>query len=71
MTKSKARRGDIKDRFLKMEVGDVIFFPFDQYNPNTVRATPHSTLYNELAEGKKWMTRTDLFGKRVAVTRVL
>lgn len=71
MEKTKTKRGEIKDRFLKMEVGDVIYFPFEEYNPNTIRSTPASTLYNEVAEGKKWITKTDTFGKRMVVTRVL
>lgn len=70
MEKTKSRRGEIKDRFLKMKVGDTIFFPFDRYNPSTIRSTPASTLYNEVAEGMRWTTKTDIFGKRVAVTRI-
>lgn len=71
MEKTKPRRGEIKSRFLEMKVGETIFFPFSEYNPNTIRSTPSSTLLKEVSEGKKWITKTDPFGKRVAVTRVL
>jgi len=67
----KKKRTTIADTLRAMKVGDTVFFPFDQYNPNTVRATPGTTLYKERAEGRKWITKTDIFGKRVAVTRVL
>lgn len=70
MEKTKTQRGEIKSRFLEMEVGDTIFFPFDKYNPNTIRSTPASTLSYAVAEGMRWTTKTDIFGKRVAVTRI-
>lgn len=71
MEKTRTKRGNIKERFLRMNVGDTIYFPFDEYNPNTIRSTATTTLYKEVAEGMKWITKTDTFGKRVAVTRVL
>lgn len=71
MEKTKTQRGEIKSRFLEMKVGETIFFPFDKYNPNTIRSTPASTLSYAVAQGMKWITKTDPFGKRVAVTRVL
>lgn len=71
MEKARIKRGFIKDRFLGMKVGETIYFPFDEYNPNTIRSTATTTLYKEMSEGMKWTTKTDIFGKRIAVTRVL
>lgn len=71
MEKTKIKRGEIAEKFRSMEVGETIFFPIDSYNPNTIRSTPHTTLHKELADGKKWITKYDPFGARVAVTRVL
>ena len=71
MKKTKTKRGEIADQFRKMKVGQTIFFPIDKYNPQTIRATPSSTLYKERAAGMKWITEFDVRGKRIAVTRVL
>lgn len=71
MRKTKHKRGEIVRRFREMKVGETIFFPFDEFDSPTIRSTPTASLYREMAEGKRWTVKTDIFGKRMAVTRLL
>jgi hypothetical protein len=71
MEKTKSKRGKIAEIFRKMNVGDTVFFPIGEYNPSTIRSAPVSILYKEYAEGWRWKTKFDPFGKRIAVTRIM
>lgn len=63
--------GGVAEEFRKMNVGEVIVFPMDKYNPLTVRNTPSASMINErVKNGKKWKTSTDFDDKCVYVTRV-
>lgn len=63
-----ATRG-IAEEMRDMAVGDVVNFPLDKYNYNSVRATPSTTLVPERAEGAKWRTRVNYDTKCTEVTR--
>lgn len=63
-----ATRG-IAEEMRDMEVGDVVSFPLDKYNYNSVRATPSTTLVPERAKGAKWRTRVNYEDKCTEVTR--
>ncbi len=63
-----ATRG-IAEEMRDMEVGDVVNFPLDKYNYNSVRATPSTTLVPERAQGAKWRTRVNYEEKCTEVTR--
>lgn len=63
-----ATRG-IAEEMRDMAVGDVVSFPLDKYNYNSVRATPSTTLVPERAEGAKWRTRVNYDAKCTEVTR--
>lgn len=63
--------GGIAEEFRNLSVGEVILFPMLDYNPNTVRNTPSTTMLNErIKTGKKWITSTDMENKCVYVARV-
>ena len=63
-----ATRG-IVEEFKDMKVGDVVHFPIPDYNYNTIRATPSSSLAEEKCEGRSWSSRLDTKNKCVTVTR--
>lgn len=60
----------IADEFRKMEVGDVVRFPLSNYNYNSVRATPSTTLVPDRAAGKRWKTRINYDDKCTEVIRI-
>lgn len=60
----------IAEEFRRMEIGEVVQFPTAQYNYNSIRATPSTTLVNERLEGKKWRTKINFDDKCVEVTRL-
>lgn len=63
--------GGIAEEFRNLSIGEVIMFPAQKYNMNTVRNTPSSTMLNErMTMGKKWITSTDMEDKCVYVARV-
>lgn len=53
-----------------MKVGDIVQFPLDTYNYNSVRSTPSTSLVLERAEGKMWRTRVNYEEKCTEVIRV-
>ena len=53
----------------KMEVGDIVLFPIDKYNYNTVRSAPSNMLNERFIEGMEWTTRIDKENKAIAVIR--
>lgn len=59
----------IADEFRKMNVGDVVRFPTNRYNYNSIRSTPSTSLVAERMEGKRWKTKIDFENKCVEVTR--
>lgn len=63
--------GGVAEEFRNLNVGEVIVFPMDAYNPNTVRNTPSASMLNERVKtGKKWITSTDTEDRCVYVVRV-
>lgn len=57
--------------FRKLQVGDIVLFPIDSYNYQTIRSTPGTTMVPEmLNEGRKWKTKLDKDNKSVAVLRI-
>ena len=58
------------DEFRKMEVGDVVRFPIADYNYNSLRTLPSTSLVPERVEGRSWKTRLDIDNACVDVTRV-
>lgn len=57
--------------FRKLNVGDIVLFPIDSYNYQTVRSTPGSTMVPEVFnEGRKWKTKKDKENKSIAVLRI-
>lgn len=60
----------IAEEFRKLGVGEAVRFPLSEYNYNSVRATPSTSLVNDRAEGKKWKTKINFDDKCVEVTRI-
>lgn len=57
--------------FRKLRVGDIVLFPIDSYNYQTIRSTPGSTMVPEVInEGRQWKTKLDRDNKSVAVIRI-
>lgn len=63
-----AKKG-IAEEFRSMEVEEVLSFPLDRYNFNSIRATPASTLLPDRLKGRKWKVKLDFDNGRVLVTR--
>ena len=64
-----ATRG-IATEFRDMNVGDVVQFPCDKYNPTSVRSCTATTLLpDRMNEGKAWSAKTDFETKSMMVTR--
>ena len=61
---------NITDELRKMEVGDIVQFPFDKYNYNSVRSTPSTSLAKERAEGYSWKSRANYQDGCAEVTRI-
>lgn len=60
----------IADELRDMQVGDVVRFPLNKYNYNSIRSTPSTSLVNERAEeGREWKTKINYEDKCVDVTR--
>lgn len=61
----------VTDEFRKLNVGDIVLFPIDSYNYQTIRSTPGTTMVPEvLKEGRKWKTKLDRDNQSVAVIRI-
>lgn len=57
--------------FRKLQVGDIVLFPIDSYNYQTIRSTPGTSMVPEvLNEGRQWKTKLDKDNKSVAVLRI-
>lgn len=57
--------------FRKLQVGDIVLFPIDSYNYQTIRSTPAASMVPEvLNEGRQWKTKLDKDNKSVAVLRI-
>lgn len=57
--------------FRKLQVGDIVLFPIDAYNYQTIRSTPGTTMVPEVInEGRQWKTKLDRDNKSVAVLRI-
>lgn len=61
---------DIKTEFLKMKVGDIVLFRLKDYNYQTLRTTPSTTLVAQSLDGMSWSTNLDRDNKSCAVVRV-
>ncbi len=59
----------IAEEFRRMLVGDIVHFPLAQYNYNSIRSTPSTSLVPERMEGKQWKTKLDFDNKCVEVIR--
>lgn len=68
--KPKIATGGISDEMRKMDVGDVVLFPLEKYNYNSVRATPATLMQERVIEGKRWKTGVNYEKKSVEVTRI-
>ena len=64
-----ATRGPVEE-YRDMNVGDVVRFPLDKYNYNTLRVLPSTSLVPDRVDGKSWKTRINYPEKAVDVTRV-
>ena len=62
--------GGIAEELRKMEVGDVVKFPMDRYNPSTMRSAPTAVMYKERGEGRNWKTKSNFEEQFTEVTRV-
>lgn len=60
----------IAEEMRRMNVGDVVRFPTAQYNYNSIRSAPSTSLVAERMEGKKWKTKINFDDKCVEVTRI-
>lgn len=60
----------VADELRNMEVGEIVQFPFDKYNYNSVRSTPSTALVKERAEGRSWKSRANYEGKCAEVIRI-
>lgn len=57
--------------FRRLNVGDIVLFPIDSYNYQTIRSTPGTSMVPEvLNEGRQWKTKLDRDNKSVAVLRI-
>ena len=57
--------------FRRLQVGDIVLFPIDSYNYQTIRSTPGTSMVPEvLNEGRQWKTKLDKDNKSVAVLRI-
>ncbi len=69
--KVKIATGSITEELRKMEVGETIQFPLEDYPYNSVRNSPTTSLAKErLVDGKKWKTMLDSDSKSTLVTRI-
>lgn len=64
-----ATRGPVEE-FRDMNVGDVVRFPLDKYNYNTLRVIPSTSLVSDRVDGKNWKTKINYLEKAVDVKRV-
>lgn len=64
-----ATRG-IAEEMRNMAVGEVVQFPLEKYNYNTVRATPSTSLVTDRVAGKRWKTRVNYDDKCTEVVRI-
>ncbi len=54
-----------------MKVGDVVRFPLDNYNYNSIRSAPNSTLMpDRISSGKRWKTKLDWEDRVVDLIRI-
>lgn len=60
----------IAEELRNMEVGEVVQFPIPDYNYNSIRTAPNSTLIKERLEGRRWKQKLDCDNRRVLVTRI-
>lgn len=63
-----ATRGMVEE-FRDMNVGDVVQFPVEKYNYNSLRTLPSTCLVEDRMNGKHWKTRMNYADKCVDVTR--
>lgn len=60
----------IVNEMRKMEVGDVLLFPVEFFNPGTIRCAPSGSLAKEqMMDGMAWSTKIDKANKATAVLR--
>lgn len=60
----------IVNEMRKMEVGDVLLFPVEFFNPGTIRCAPSGSLAKEqMVDGMAWSTKIDKANKATAVIR--
>lgn len=59
----------LKKEILGMKEGEIVSFPFDKYNPTSVRNTP-SQLIEQRGQGYEWITKADYHKRRVLVVRI-
>lgn len=64
-----ATRG-LTEEMRDMKVGQMVRFPLDLYNYNSVRATPSTSLVLDRVAGKKWKTKLNFDEKSTDVTRI-
>lgn len=61
----------ITDEFRELGIGEVVLFPVNKYNFQTVRATPATSMINErMNEGREWKVKLDKGNKSIAVLRL-
>lgn len=60
----------VTEEYKRLGVGEIVLFPVDTYNYQTVRTAPNTTMVPERLEGKKWSTKLDIDNKSYAVLRV-
>lgn len=61
----------VADEFRKLRIGDIVLFPINSYNYQTIRSTPGTSMVPEVInEGRCWKTKLDRENKSVAVLRI-
>lgn len=61
----------VAEEFRRLKVGEIVLFPIDSYNYQTIRSTPATSMVPEaMNEGRQWKTRLDKANRSVAVIRI-
>lgn len=59
----------IAEELRGMNPGEIIYFPIPEYNYNSIRVAPKTTLMRERLDGWKFTVKLDIDNRRVTVTR--
>lgn len=68
--KPRIAEGKVVDEFRKMKIGDIVVFPTEFYNYQTIRSCPASCMIPERLKGWNWRVKLDIPNKAVSVIRL-